>query len=121
MLSVVQKSPNLANALKATSYVVPNISVPPKVTFPANHEASTYVPQVFLTTAKMKSALPYGIGTPRVITSITSKFFVVHVIQKWFLLVIKIRNLSPHLRSVQPVMHVLLLQISFSSGFPTLM
>lgn len=74
MLSVVQKTPNLANALKATSYVVPNIAVPPKVSSPPEHEVeSAYVPESFLTVGKMRSALPYGIGTPRVISGVTTK------------------------------------------------
>lgn len=74
MLSVAQKSPNLANALKATTYVVPNIAVPPRVSFPEEHEGvSAYVPQKFLTARKMQSSLPIGVGTPRVVTGITSK------------------------------------------------
>lgn len=72
MLSVVQKTPNLANTLKATSYVVPNIAVPPKVIPPKHEVASAYVPEQYLTLNKLKSALPYGIGTPRVISGVTS-------------------------------------------------
>ena len=72
MLSVVQKTPNLANTLKATSYVVPNIAVPPKVSSPKHEEHSTYVPEQFLTVTKYKTALPYVLGTPRVISGITS-------------------------------------------------
>lgn len=73
MLSVVQKAPNLANTLKATSYVVPNIAVPPKVSAPKHEVASVYVPEQYLTVDKLKSALPYVTGTTRVISGVTTK------------------------------------------------
>nr|ABM55640.1 putative ubiquinol-cytochrome c reductase, Rieske iron-sulfur polypeptide 1 [Maconellicoccus hirsutus] len=74
MLSVVQKAPNLSNALKATTYVVPNIATPPTTSSPIHHEVpSVHVPETYITASKMKSALPFGIGTPRVINGITTK------------------------------------------------